>query len=146
MAAHVIGYTGEISENDLDNPEYAKYESGAIVGKFGIERQYNDVLTGVDGAKQVLAADAKSRPTFILDDLRQLHEPYPSTIETRDAATGDRVFCVGAAEVALSGNAVKVRVAGDRCIDLLRAGAAAIWGSGIAIYGLDVPSSLYTEG
>lgn len=104
------------------------------------------VLTGVDGAKQVLAADAKSRPTFILDDLRQLHEPYPSTIETRDAATGDRVFRVGAAEVALSGNAVKVRVAGDRRIDLLRAGAAAIWGSGIAIYGLDVPSSLYTEG
>ena len=28
MAAHVIGYTGEISENDMDNPEYAKYESG----------------------------------------------------------------------------------------------------------------------
>ena len=54
MAAHVIGYTGEISENDLDNPEYAKYESGAIVGKFGIERQYNDVLTGVDGQRQVI--------------------------------------------------------------------------------------------
>jgi penicillin-binding protein 2 len=53
MAAHVIGYTGEISELDMDNPEYAKYESGAIVGKFGIERQYNDVLTGIDGQRQV---------------------------------------------------------------------------------------------
>ncbi len=53
MAAHLIGYTGEISENDMDNPEYAKYESGAIVGKFGIERQYNDILTGVDGKRQV---------------------------------------------------------------------------------------------
>ena len=54
MLAHVIGYTGEISENELDSPEFAKYESGAMVGKFGIEKQYNDWLTGVDGERQVV--------------------------------------------------------------------------------------------
>jgi penicillin-binding protein 2 len=54
MLAHVIGYTGEISEEELDLPEFAKYEPGAVVGKFGIERQYNDWLTGVDGQRQVV--------------------------------------------------------------------------------------------
>jgi penicillin-binding protein 2 len=48
----VVGYTGEISEGELDDPEYAKHEPGDIVGKFGLERQYNDWLTGVDGERQ----------------------------------------------------------------------------------------------
>jgi penicillin-binding protein 2 len=54
MLAHVIGYTGEISESELDLPDYAKYEAGDIVGKFGIEREYNGTLTGVDGERQVV--------------------------------------------------------------------------------------------
>jgi penicillin-binding protein 2 len=54
MLAHVIGYTGEVSEQELDSPEYAKYNAGDIVGKFGIEKQYNDLLTGQDGQRQVL--------------------------------------------------------------------------------------------
>jgi len=54
MLAHVIGYTGEISEAELDSPEFGKYEAGAVVGKFGIEKQYNDLLTGVDGQRQVV--------------------------------------------------------------------------------------------
>ena len=35
------------------------------------------VLTGIDRPKHVLAAPAGSQPTFILGDLRELHEPYP---------------------------------------------------------------------
>lgn len=54
MAAHVIGYTGEISEQELDSPEYARYDAGDVIGKFGIERQYNDQLMGVDGRRQAL--------------------------------------------------------------------------------------------
>jgi penicillin-binding protein 2 len=54
MAAHVIGYTGEISEQELDSPEYAKYDPGAVIGKFGIERQYNSQLMGVDGQRRVM--------------------------------------------------------------------------------------------
>ena len=54
MLAHVIGYTGEISELELDAPEYAKYNQGDVVGKFGIEKQYNDTLMGVDGQRQVV--------------------------------------------------------------------------------------------
>ena len=54
MLAHVIGYTGEISEQELDAPEFAKYNQGDVVGKFGIEKQYNDTLMGVDGQRQVV--------------------------------------------------------------------------------------------
>lgn len=52
ILAHVIGYTGEISESELDNPEYAKYNQGQIIGKTGIEKQYDDSLMGVDGERQ----------------------------------------------------------------------------------------------
>ena len=52
--AHVIGYTGEISETELDQPDFAKYNQGDVVGKFGIEKQYNDSLMGVDGQRQVV--------------------------------------------------------------------------------------------
>ena len=54
MLAHVIGYTGEISEEELDDPQFAKYDPGQVIGKFGIERQYNAWLTGVDGQRQVI--------------------------------------------------------------------------------------------
>jgi penicillin-binding protein 2 len=52
ILAHVIGYTGEISESELDIPEYAKYNQGQIIGKTGIEKQYNDTLMGIDGERQ----------------------------------------------------------------------------------------------
>ncbi|MBI2680008.1 MAG: penicillin-binding protein 2 [Candidatus Solibacter usitatus] len=54
VAAHVIGYTGEVSEAELDLPEFARYNTGDVIGKFGIERQYNDTLMGVDGQRQVV--------------------------------------------------------------------------------------------
>lgn len=100
------------------------------------------VLTGVDAAKQVLAADAKSRPKYLLDDLRQLAEPYPEIVDETDSS-GTRVITVGSAVVTMRANVVTIHRAGPRSIDLLRAGSAAIWRSGLAIYGLDVPTALY---
>ncbi len=100
------------------------------------------VLTGIDRAKQVLAADAHSRPTYLLEDLRGLHEPYPD-IREEILPDGARVVTVGEAIVGMRQNVVSILQAGDRRIDLLRAGSAAIWGSGLAIYGIDVPAELY---
>jgi len=65
FAAHVIGYTGEISEQELDSPDFAKYNSGDVIGKFGIERQYNDLLMGVDGERQVVV-DNRGRTREVL--------------------------------------------------------------------------------
>jgi len=54
LAAHVIGYVGEVSENELNTAEFVKYDQGDVVGKQGIEKQYNDILMGVDGQRQVV--------------------------------------------------------------------------------------------
>ncbi len=65
VLAHVIGYTGEISESELDQPEYAKYNQGQIIGKTGIEKQYNDTLMGVDGERQSVV-DNRGREREVL--------------------------------------------------------------------------------
>ena len=67
LAAHVIGYVGEVSEQELNTTEFAKYSQGDIVGKFGIERQYNDSLMGVDGQRRV-EVDSLGRERHVLDD------------------------------------------------------------------------------
>ncbi len=54
FAAHLLGYVGEVSENDLDLPELALLEPGDTVGKAGIERQYNEVLRGQDGLRRIV--------------------------------------------------------------------------------------------
>jgi len=101
------------------------------------------VLTGIDQAKQVLAADANSRPRYILGDLRELHEPYPETIETTDA-DGIVSTQVGDAIVLRSGTELRIAALGDDRLNLLRAGAAAIWNSGASIYAITVPPELYS--
>ncbi|MEO7349560.1 MAG: HAD-IIA family hydrolase [Terrimesophilobacter sp.] len=101
------------------------------------------VLTGIDRAKQVLAADPNSRPTYVLDDLRGLHEPYPIA-KDQTMPDGSRIVTVGTAVVRMAGHVVSIASRGDSKLNLLRAGAAAIWGSGLAIYGLDVESELYS--
>lgn len=97
------------------------------------------VLTGIDRPKHVLAAPQGSRPDYILADLRDLHEPYPRTVEN------DGVFTVGDAAVRISNGDVQIVSEGSAQIDLLRAGAAAIWATGLAIYAFRVPEKLYAD-
>lgn len=97
------------------------------------------VLTGIDRPKHVLAAPEGSRPTYILGDLRELHEPYPNV------AVADGVATVRGATVAIDGPDVRIVSEGDRPIDLVRAGAAAIWSTGRAIFGFRVPERLYAD-
>jgi len=66
LAAHVTGYVGEISEQELEAEEFVLYEPGAEIGKAGIERQYNDALSGADGSRMVLV-DSRSRRVRDLD-------------------------------------------------------------------------------
>jgi glycerol-1-phosphatase len=96
------------------------------------------VLTGIDGAKQLLAAGPDSRPSYILDDLRGLHEPYPAAEKGRGGVT-----VVGDAAVRVDGTAVEIVRDGGSRLDVLRAACRAIWDSGTAIYALDVPERLY---
>jgi len=53
-AAHLIGYVGEVSEDDLNNPRFAYYTPGDVVGKAGVEETYDQLLRGQDGSRDVI--------------------------------------------------------------------------------------------
>ncbi len=96
------------------------------------------VLTGIDNAKMALAAPRGSRPTYIVDDLRQLHEPYPETVTHADGSVS-----VGDAHVVKRGMELVVEREGAHPLDAVRAACTLIWDSGLQIYGFDVPARLH---
>lgn len=49
LAAHVLGYLGQISQDKLDDPAFAGYQPGDTVGIAGIESVYEHDLAGTDG-------------------------------------------------------------------------------------------------
>jgi penicillin-binding protein 2 len=53
MMAHIIGYTGEVSREDLQKDESGGTSFGDITGKFGIEKYLDPYLKGKSGAEQV---------------------------------------------------------------------------------------------
>ncbi|MEX0856428.1 MAG: penicillin-binding protein 2 [Gemmatimonadota bacterium] len=50
---HVLGYVGEISGAELENPRFEGYEARMVVGKEGLERQYEEGLQGTQGVRFV---------------------------------------------------------------------------------------------
>jgi penicillin-binding protein 2 len=54
FAAHLIGYVGEVSENELSQERFAAYEPGDVVGKSGVEETYDDILRGTDGSRDIV--------------------------------------------------------------------------------------------
>jgi penicillin-binding protein 2 len=83
LAAHLLGYIGEISDDEIDKKGYEEYNPGDYVGKNGIERSWERELHGDDGGRQ-LEVDARGRV------LRTISESYPtvgnSVVLTIDAA------------------------------------------------------------
>ena len=59
--ASFVGYTGEISEKELNLKEYEGYKPGQTIGKGGLEKQYEDVLRGQEG-QRFDEVDARGRP------------------------------------------------------------------------------------
>ncbi|HEY6489044.1 MAG: penicillin-binding protein 2 [Terracidiphilus sp.] len=54
FASHLIGYVGEVSEDMLNDPRYAAYEPGDVVGRAGVEQTYDQLLRGEDGSRDVI--------------------------------------------------------------------------------------------
>jgi penicillin-binding protein 2 len=71
LAAHLLGYIGEVSEDELNNKGYEDYNPGDYIGKNGIERSWEKDLHGSDGGRQ-LEVDARGRV------LRTISEAYPT--------------------------------------------------------------------
>ncbi|MCL5970070.1 MAG: penicillin-binding transpeptidase domain-containing protein, partial [Patescibacteria group bacterium] len=55
--AHILGYIGQISEEELKNSSFADYQAGELIGKSGIEEKYESELKGIDG-KQLVEVNA----------------------------------------------------------------------------------------
>jgi penicillin-binding protein 2 len=53
MTAQLIGFTGEVSPEDMERDATEKLSPGDIIGKFGIEKFLDDHLRGKNGAEQV---------------------------------------------------------------------------------------------
>jgi penicillin-binding protein 2 len=53
MTAQIVGFTGEVSKEDLERAGTEKPSTGDIIGKFGIEKFLDAHLRGKSGAEQV---------------------------------------------------------------------------------------------
>jgi penicillin-binding protein 2 len=68
VAALVLGYVGEVSEDELASGSFTSARVGSLVGKSGVERVYNQYLVGKDGVRQVLV-DSVGREVGTLDEI-----------------------------------------------------------------------------
>lgn len=59
IAAHALGYVGEVTGRDLKRDVY--YKSGDYIGQAGVERTYEQQLRGTKGVKKVMV-DVHNRP------------------------------------------------------------------------------------
>ncbi|MGB2914470.1 MAG: penicillin-binding protein 2, partial [Pyrinomonadaceae bacterium] len=81
--AHVLGYVGEISPNQLKEPEFQEkgFRPGDIVGKGGLEQYYDEYLRGGPGYRKVLV-DSKGRVQSELEIVKpQAGQDLVSTID-----------------------------------------------------------------
>lgn len=58
IAAHVLGYVGEVNDKDIENDHY--YRQGDYIGKSGLEKSYETVLRGIKG-KKIMHVDVHNR-------------------------------------------------------------------------------------
>ena len=64
VGAHLLGYLGEISQEQLDSGSYEDYRPGELVGESGVEAEYERYLHGESGTR-VIQVNAQGR---VLDD------------------------------------------------------------------------------
>ena len=77
MAAHLLGYLGQITEEELRSPGFEGYYPGAYVGKSGLEKVLDGYLRGAPGEHRI-EVDVKGKKLRIL--------------KTRESKPGNRVF------------------------------------------------------
>lgn len=69
LAAHILGYTGEIDEERLKLSQYSVgYEGGDLIGLTGIEEYYEDLLRGIKG-KITYEVDPVGKPRGVVEEI-----------------------------------------------------------------------------
>lgn len=72
LAAHVLGYAGGISDDELASETFIDYDPGDVVGKTGAEAQFESILQGDRGVRTV-EVDAVGRVRRVISEI----EPEP---------------------------------------------------------------------
>ncbi len=72
FASHTIGYLGEISQAELEEPQYANHQRGDQVGKLGVEKLFEETLKGEKG-RNYLEVDVRGFEQRQIN----LQEPLP---------------------------------------------------------------------
>ena len=67
--SHIIGYTGEVSESDLE--KYPSYFLDDEIGKIGLEKQYEDYLRGEPGQEQIEVDSSGKTQRVVANKLSQ---------------------------------------------------------------------------
>ncbi len=67
ITAHVVGYVGRISEQDMKSLDAQRYQGTRVIGKSGIEKQYESLLMGQPGWRQV-ETSARGRIIRVLEE------------------------------------------------------------------------------
>lgn len=82
LAAHVLGYVGEINAEELKSKEFKGYRAGDIIGKAGVERTWDRHLRGTPGRELVIVNSAGE----VIDaQLRQESVPGKDLVLSLDA-------------------------------------------------------------
>ncbi|HDT15389.1 MAG TPA: penicillin-binding protein 2, partial [Firmicutes bacterium] len=68
LAAHMLGYVGEVTDGQLKRGKYNSYRPGDVVGQTGVENFYDEEIRGKDGVVYILT-DARGRQKEILDKI-----------------------------------------------------------------------------
>ena len=63
--AHLVGYVSEVTENDLAAQRFPGAGLGTLVGKAGLERQYDDTLRGIEGVRYM---EVNARGRLVRED------------------------------------------------------------------------------
>jgi penicillin-binding protein 2 len=58
--SHILGYLGQISKEEMSQKEFTNYQGGDLVGKMGIEKEYEYLLRGTNG-KELTEVDSRSK-------------------------------------------------------------------------------------
>jgi penicillin-binding protein 2 len=82
-AAHALGRVGEITERQLQLPEYKGLGPGSLVGQAGLESRYNRELMGSDGFRRVIV---NSRGLEVQEAMREPPKDGPNLTLSIDAS------------------------------------------------------------
>jgi penicillin-binding protein 2 len=71
LAVHVLGYLGEITEQQLGSGKYLNNRGGDLIGKSGMELEWQRILNGIPGGEQV-EVDAAGRKLNVISRKKAL--------------------------------------------------------------------------